>query len=169
MNIVNKSDFIASIVLFLSGIIFYFIIIPQEIILEDEAVIGPDLLPNICIILITFLSVLLFFRSINKVEIKQTKDTKKTDNSIYDPSTILNIRNGFSLIEIKRVFFLLLTILISILLFVYLDVLVASFFLIIGSCIVCGLRKIWVIMTLSTSLISLAYFLLYKVLGTAIG
>jgi|TARA_B100000780_G_scaffold273858_1_gene237994 hypothetical protein len=169
MNIVNKSDFIASIVLFLTGIIFYFIIIPQEIILEDEAVIGPDLLPNICIILITFLSVLLFFRSINKVEIKQTKDTKKTDNSIYDPSTILNIRNGFSLIEIKRVFFLLLTILISILLFVYLDVLVASFFLIIGSCIVCGLRKIWVIMTLSTSLISLAYFLLYKVLGTAIG
>ena len=169
MNIVNKSDFIASIVLFLTGIIFYFIIIPQEIILEDEAVIGPDLLPNICIILITFLSVLLFFRSINKVEIKQTKDTKKTDNSIYDPSTILNIRNGFSLIEIKRVFFLLLTILISILLFVYLDVLVASFFLITGSCIVCGLRKIWVIMTLSTSLISLAYFLLYKVLGTAIG
>ena len=169
MNIVNKSDFVASIVLFLTGIIFYFIIIPQEIILEDEAVIGPDLLPNICIILITFLSVLLFFRSINKVEIKQTKDTKKTDNSIYDPSTILNIRNGFSLIEIKRVFFLLLTILISILLFVYLDVLVASFFLIIGSCIVCGLRKIWVIMTLSTSLISLAYFLLYKVLGTAIG
>ena len=169
MNIVKKSDFVASIVLFLTGIIFYFIIIPQEIILEDEAVIGPDLLPNICIILITFLSVLLFFRSINKVEIKQTKDTKKTDNSIYDPSTILNIRNGFSLIEIKRVFFLLLTILISILLFVYLDVLVASFFLIIGSCIVCGLRKIWVIMTLSTSLISLAYFLLYKVLGTAIG
>ena len=169
MNIVNKSDFVASIVLFLTGIIFYFIIIPQEIILEDEAVIGPDLLPNICIILITFLSILLFFKSMSKVSTDLKIDAKKTDNSIKDSSTILNIRNGFSLIEIKRVFFLLLTILISILLFVYLDVLVASFFLIIGSCIVCGLRKIWVIMTLSTSLISLAYFLLYKVLGTAIG
>jgi hypothetical protein len=103
------------------------------------------------------------------VEFKVTIDTKKTDSSILDSSTILNIRNDFSSIEIKRVFFLLLTILISILLFIYLDVLVASFFLIVGSCIVCGLRKIWVIIALSTSLISLAYFLLYKVLGTAIG
>jgi hypothetical protein len=169
MNIVNKSDFVASIVLFLTGIIFYFIIIPQEIILEDEAVIGPDLLPNICIILITFLAVLLFFKSIGREEIIPTIDAKKTNKSIYNSSTILNVRSGFNLIEIKRVFFLLLTILISILLFIYLDVLVASTFLIIGSCIVCGLRKIWVIIALSTSLISLAYFLLYKVLGTAIG
>ncbi len=169
MNIVNKSDFVASIVLFLTGIIFYFIIIPQEIILEDEAVIGPDLLPNICIILITFLSILLFFKSMSKVSTDLKIDAKKTDNSIKDSSTILNIRNDFSAIELKRVFFLLLTILISILLFIYLDVLVASIFLIVGSCIVCGLRKVWVIITLSTGLISLAYFLLYKVLGTAIG
>ena len=63
MKILNKSDFIASIVLILIGIIFYFIIIPQEIIVEDEAILGPDLLPNICIILISFLSVLLFFKS----------------------------------------------------------------------------------------------------------
>ena len=169
MNIVNKSDFVASIVLFLTGIIFYFIIIPQEIILEDEAVIGPDLLPNICIILITFLSILLFFKSMSKVSTDLKIDAQKTDNSIKDSSTILNIRNDFSAIELKRVFFLLLTILISILLFIYLDVLVASIFLIVGSCIVCGLRKVWVIITLSTGLISLAYFLLYKVLGTAIG
>ena len=169
MNIVNKSDFVASIVLFLTGIIFYFIIIPQEIILEDEAVIGPDLLPNICIILITFLSILLFFKSMSKVSTDHKIDAQKTDNSIKDSSTILNIRNDFSAIELKRVLFLLLTILISILLFIYLDVLVASIFLIVGSCIVCGLRKVWVIITLSTGLISLAYFLLYKVLGTAIG
>ena len=52
MRISNKPDFVSSIVLFFSGIIFYFVIIPREIILEDEAVIGPDLLPNICIILI---------------------------------------------------------------------------------------------------------------------
>jgi hypothetical protein len=115
------------------------------------------------------LAVLLFFKSIGREEIIPTIDTKKTDKSIYNSSTILNVRSGFNLIEIKRVFFLLLTILISILLFIYLDVLVASTFLIIGSCIVCGLRKIWVIIALSTSLISLAYFLLYKVLGTAIG
>ena len=169
MNIVNKSDFVASIVLFLTGIIFYFIIIPQEIILEDEAIIGPDLLPNICIILITFLSILLFFKSMSKVSTDLKIDAKKTDNSIKDSSTILNIRNDFSAIELKRVLFLLLTILISILLFIYLDVLVASIFLIVGSCIVCGLRKVWIIITLSTGLISLAYFLLYKVLGTAIG
>ena len=169
MNIVNKSDFVASIVLFLTGIIFYFIIIPQEIILEDEAVIGPDLLPNICIILITFLSILLFFKSMSKVSTDLKIDAQKTDNSIKDSSTIVNIRNDFSAIELKRVLFLLLTILISILLFIYLDVLVASIFLIVGSCIVCGLRKVWVIITLSTGLISLAYFLLYKVLGTAIG
>ena len=169
MNIVNKSDFVASIVLFLTGIIFYFIIIPQEIILEDEAVIGPDLLPNICIILITFLSILLFFKSMSKVSTDLKIDVQKTDNSIKDSSTIVNIRNDFSAIELKRVLFLLLTILISILLFIYLDVLVASIFLIVGSCIVCGLRKVWIIITLSTGLISLAYFLLYKVLGTAIG
>ena len=103
MNIVNKSDFVASIVLFLTGIIFYFIIIPQEIILEDEAVIGPDLLPNICIILITFLAVLLFFKSIGREEIIPTIDAKKTNKSIYNSSTILNVRSGFNLIEIKLI------------------------------------------------------------------
>ncbi len=77
MNIVNKSDFIASIILFLTGIIFLLIIIPQEIILEDDAVIGLDILPNICIVLITFLSILLFFKSISKVEFKETIDNKK--------------------------------------------------------------------------------------------
>ena len=62
MRISNKSDFVSSIVLFFTGIIFYFIIIPREIILEDEAVIGPDLLPNICIILITFLSYITVYK-----------------------------------------------------------------------------------------------------------
>ena len=170
MFVVSKSDFIASIVLFLIGVIFYFIIIPQEIVLEDEAVLGPDLLPNICILLIIFLSALLFFKSISKDK-PNNKGVKDTD--IKDAETnfasLINIRSGFTLIEIRRVFFLLTTILTSILLFIYVDVLLASIFLIIGSCIVCGLKKIWIIGSLSFSLIILAYFLLYKVLGTAIG
>jgi hypothetical protein len=167
MNIMNKSDFTASIVLFLTGLVFYFIIIPQEIILEDEAVLGPDLLPNICVILITFLSVLLFFKSIKKE--KHQQGIKK-DKIILDEEAIkFDVQSDFSLIEIKRVFFLSLTIFISILLFIYVDVLIASFVLIIGSCIVCGLRKFWIIVSLSSSLILLAYFLLYQVLGTAVG
>jgi hypothetical protein len=167
MNIVNKSDFTASIVLFLTGLVFYFIIIPQEIILEDEAVLGPDLLPNICVILITFLSVLLFFKSIKK---EKHQHGIKKDKIILDEEAIkFDVQSDFSLIEIKRVFFLSLTIFISILLFIYVDVLIASFVLITGSCIVCGLRKFWIIVSLSSSLILLAYFLLYQVLGTAVG
>ena len=167
MNISNKSDFVASIILFLTGIIFYFIIIPQEIVLEDEAIIGPDLLPNICIILITLLSALLFLKSIKK-EIKKENNNEET-NTVYDNSMMLKVKSEFSLLEIKRVVLLSLSILISILLFTYVDVLIASIFLILSSCLVCGLKKIWIILSLSSGLLFLAYFLLYKVLGTAVG
>ncbi len=167
MNISNKSDFVASIILFFTGIIFYFIIIPQEIVLEDEAIIGPDLLPNICIILITFLSALLFLKSIKK-EIKKENNNEET-NTVYDNSMMLKVKSEFSLLEIKRVVLLSLSILISILLFTYVDVLIASIFLILSSCLVCGLKKIWIILSLSSGLLFLAYFLLYKVLGTAVG
>ena len=167
MNISNKSDFVASIILFLTGIIFYFIIIPQEIVLEDEAIIGPDLLPNICIILITFLSALLFLKSIKK-EIKKENNNEET-NTVYDNSMMLKVKSEFSLLEIKRVVLLSFSIFISILLFTYVDVLIASIFLILSSCLVCGLKKIWIILSLSSGLLFLAYFLLYKVLGTAVG
>ena len=167
MNVSNKSDFVASIILFLTGIIFYFIIIPQEIVLEDEAIIGPDLLPNICVILITFLSALLFLKSIKK-EIKKENNNEET-NKVYDNSMMLKVKSEFSLLEIKRVVLLSLSILISILLFTYVDVLIASIFLILSSCLVCGLKKIWIILSLSSGLLFLAYFLLYKVLGTAVG
>lgn len=167
MNVSNKSDFVASIILFLTGIIFYFIIIPQEIVLEDEAIIGPDLLPNICIILITFLSALLFLKSIKK-EIKKENNNEET-STVYDNSMMLKVKSEFSLLEIKRVVLLSLSILISILLFTYVDVLIASIFLILSSCLVCGLKKIWIILSLSSGLLFLAYFLLYKVLGTAVG
>ena len=169
MNINNKSDFFASIFLFFTGIIFYFIIIPQEIVLEDKAVIGPDLLPNLCIILITFLSVLLFFKSIKKENQHEINNEKLIDEEGDNNRMLLETRIGFSLIEIKRVSFLSLSILISILLFTYVDVLTSSIFLILSTCLVCGLKKIWVVISLSAGLLSLAYFLLYQVLGTAVG
>ena len=169
MNINNKSDFFASIFLFFTGIIFYFIIIPQEIVLEDQAVIGPDLLPNLCIILITFLSVLLFFKSIKKGNQDEINNEKLIDEEGDNNRMLLETRIGFSLIEIKRVTFLSLSILISILLFTYVDVLTSSIFLILSTCLVCGLKKIWVVISLSAGLLSLAYFLLYQVLGTAVG
>jgi len=167
MKILNKSDFIASMVLILTGIVFYFIIIPQEIVVEDEAILGPDLLPNICIILIVFLSVLLLFKSIKTDKKKENNNEEKI--SVHDDPMILKVKNEFSLIEIKRVVLLSLTILISILLFTYVDVLISSIILILGCCLVCGLRKIWIILSLSSGLILLAYFLLYQVLGTAVG
>ena len=145
------------------GIIFYFVIIPREIILEDKAVIGPDLLPNICIILITFLSILLFIKSVKNVN--QIDAGGPTDNKLG----MLDGRNDFSVIEIRRVFLLSLSILASILLFTNIDVLLASIFLVLSTCVVCGLKKVWVILTLSAGLILLAYFLLYQVLGTAVG
>ena len=78
-------------------------------------------------------------------------------------------KNDFSLIEIRRVFLLSLSLLASILLFTYVDVLLASIFLVLSTSIVCGLKNIWIILTLSAGLILLAYFLLYQVLGTAVG
>ena len=163
MRISNKSDFVSSIVLFFTGIIFYFVIIPREIILEDEAVIGPDLLPNICIILITFLSILLFIKSIKNV------NRMDSDSPGQKKLDMFKERNDFSLIEIRRVFLLSLSLLASILLFTYVDVLLASIFLVLSTSIVCGLKNIWIILTLSAGLILLAYFLLYQVLGTAVG
>ena len=90
-------------------------------------------------------------------------------NAVYDNSMMLKVKSEFSLLEIKRVVLLSLSILISILLFTYVDVLIASIFLILSSCLVCGLKKIWIILSLSSGLLFLAYFLLYKVLGTAVG
>ena len=163
MRISNKSDFVSSIVLFFTGIIFYFIIIPREIILEDEAIIGPDLLPNICVILITFLSILLFIKSIKNV------NRMDSDSPGQKKLNMFKEKNDFSLIEIRRVFLLSLSLLSSILLFTYVDVLLASIFLVLSTSIVCGLKNIWIILTLSAGLILLAYFLLYQVLGTAVG
>ena len=97
------------------------------------------------------------------------KNNNEEKISVNDDPMILKVKNEFSLIEIKRVVLLSLTILISILLFTYVDVLISSIILILGCCLVCGLRKIWIILSLSIGLISLAYFLLYHVLGTAVG
>ena len=177
MKIINKQDFVSSIILFLTGIIFYFIIIPKEIILEDEAVIGPDLLPNICVILITFLSILLFLKSIKTQNLKDQitnneiveSDKEKQIHKLSNKSLILGTPSQFSSLELKRVFLLSLNIFISIFLFTYVDVLVSSIYLIISCCIVCGLRKIWIILSLCSGLILLAYILLYQVLGTAVG
>ena len=156
LRISNKSDFVSSIILFFTGIIFYFIIIPREIILEDEAVIGPDLLPNICVILITFLSILLFIKSIKNV------NRMDSDSPGQKKLDMFKEKNDFSLIEIRRVFLLSLSLLASILLFTYVDVLLASIFLVLSTSIVCGLKNIWIILTLSAGLILLAYFLLYQ-------
>ena len=165
-------DFYASIFLFFSGLAFYFIIVPKEIIVGDEAVIGPDYLPKLCIFLITLLAALLFIktvRSSNKVDIKE--DSKTINKSEKDEFSLTNINSAdeFTLIEVKRVSLLSVTILISILLFINLDVFISVIFLLIGSCLVCGLRKLWVIGVLSFCLIFLSYLLLYKVLGTAVG
>ena len=160
-KLIGKPDFYASLVLLILGLVVFFIIIPQQIIVEDEAVIGPDLLPNICILLIISLSFLLLIKTI-----------KSLDNSSQEVKTnltSLEYREQFSLLESKRVFLLSLNIFISILIFTYIDVLASVTLLTIGSCLICGIKKLWIIIILPACLLLLAYFLLYQVLGTAIG
>ena len=160
-KLLKKPDFYASVVLFITGLVFFFIIIPQQIIVEDEAVIGPDLLPNICILLITSLSFLLLIKTIKNLD--GVSQEVKTD------LTSLEYREQFTLLESKRVFLLSLNILISILIFTFVDVLVSVLILTIGSCLICGIKKLWIIIILPSCLLSLAYFLLYEVLGTGVG
>ena len=160
-KLIGKPDFYASLVLLILGLVVFFIIIPQQIIVEDEAVIGPDLLPNICILLIISLSFLLLIKTI-----------KSLDNSSQEVKTnltSLEYREKFTLLESKRVFLLSLNIFISILIFTYIDVLASVTVLTIGSCLICGIKKLWIIIILPACLLLLAYFLLYQVLGTAIG
>ena len=160
-KLIGKPDFYASVVLFILGLVVFFIIIPQQIIVEDEAVIGPDLLPNICILLIISLSFLLLIKTI-----------KSLDNSSQEVKTnltSLEYREKIKLLESKRVFLLSLNIFISILIFTYIDVLASVTVLTIGSCLICGIKKLWIIIILPSCLLLLAYFLLYQVLGTAIG
>ena len=160
-KLIGKPDFYASLVLLILGLVVFFIIIPQQIIVEDEAVIGPDLLPNICILLITSLSFFLLIKTI-----------KSLDNSSQEVKTnltSLEYREKFTLLESKRVFLLSLNIFISILIFTYIDVLASVTVLTIGSCLICVIKKLWIIMILPSCLLLLAYFLLYQVLGTAIG
>ena len=94
IKLIGKPDFYASLVLFILGLVVFFIIIPQQIIVEDEAVIGPDLLPNICILLIISLSFLLLIKTI-----------KSLDNSSQEVKTnltSLEYREQFSKAALER-------------------------------------------------------------------
>ena len=163
----NKmQDLYSGIILFIFSILFFFLIIPKEIVIADQAVIQPDDLPKVCIILIGLLSLLLIYKSLKKE--KKKNFLKGSEENILKSESI-DEQAGVNYKEFIQVLKLSSAILLSILIFNYINILLSIIFLIVGCCLVCGLKNIKTILFLTFPLISLSYLLLYKILGTAIG
>lgn len=159
----NKmQDLYSGIILFIFSILFFFLIIPKEIVIADQAVIQPDDLPKVCIILIGLLSLLLIYKSLKKE--KRNNFSKKSIRA-----EMIDDQAGVKYKELIQVLKLSSAILISILIFSYINILLSVVFLIVASCLVCGLKNVKTILVLTLPLISLSYLLLYKILGTALG
>ena len=167
----KKQDLYSGIILFIFSILFFFLIIPKEIVIADQAVIQPDDLPKVCVTLIGLLSLLLIFKSLKKEKSNNffSKNSIKVLEAKSLKSEMIDDQAGVKCKEFIQVLKLSSVILISILIFSYINILLSVVFLIVASCLVCGLTNVKTILVLTVPLISLSYLLLYKILGTAIG
>ena len=167
----KKQDLYSGIILFIFSILFFFLIIPKEIVIADQAVIQPDDLPKVCIILIGLLSLLLIYKSLKKEKRNNffSKKYRKVLEAKSLKAEMIDDQAGVKYKEFIQVLKLSSAILISILIFSYINILLSVVVLIVASCLACGLKNVKTILVLTLPLISLSYLLLYKILGTAVG
>ena len=146
-----KSDLIAGIVLLVFGLAMLAIVIPTQTSEGGDATISPALLPQICAVGITGLAVLLTLQAAGRLR-------RGRAAGIRVPAT-----------EWWAMFAVLLAVGGAIALFVWVSPAVAAMLVIVGPMIYMGERRIWLLAGIPAALLVGAWFLFYRVLGTAIG
>jgi len=148
----RQADLISGIVLLFFGVILLFFIIPSQIEIDEDVLLSPRLMPNLCAIIIIVLSTVLVAANVKP-------STKPSEDQSEPP---------ISLAEFKALFIMLAIIGTCLLLFFFAGALIASAVLIIGFMLVLGERRPLLLIVIPGSLLLGSYYLFYHLLGTAI-
>ena len=146
-----KSDLISGIVLMLFGLVLLFYVIPTQTSEGGDATISPALLPQICAVGIAGLAMLLTFRAVGNLR-RRVAAGKTVPMSEW--WSALAVTLGVT---------------VSVALFVWVNPAVAAGLLMVGLMLFMGERRVGFLIGIPLVLLVGAWFLFYKVLGTAIG
>lgn len=146
-----KSDLIAGIVLLVFGLAMLAVVIPTQTSEGGDATISPALLPQICSVGITGLAVLLTLQATGRLR-------RGVAAGVAVPAA-----------EWWAMLAVVLAVGAAIALFVWVSPAVAAVLLIVGPMLYMGERRLWLLVGVPAALIVGAWFLFYRVLGTAIG
>jgi len=145
-----KSDLIAGIFLTLFGLLALFVLIPTQTSSGGDASISPALLPQICAAGITGLAMLLTARAAGRLSRGQPAG-QTVPNAEWLASAAVIV-----------------TVSASIAIFKFINPAVAAGLLIVSLMLFMGERRPWLIVGIPAVLLIGAWFLFYRVLGTAI-
>ena len=146
-----KSDLIAGIVLLVFGLAMLVAVIPTQTSEGGDATISPALLPQICAIAITGLAIMLTLQATGRLR-------RGVAAGIRVPAA-----------EWWSALAVLLAVAAAIALFVWVSPAVSAAALVVGLMLYMDERRIWLLAGIPAALLVGAWFLFYRVLGTAIG
>ena len=146
-----KSDLIAGIVLLVFGLAMLAVVIPTQTSEGGDATISPALLPQICAVGITGLAVLLILQAAGRLRRGRAAGIRVPAAEWWAMLAVLLAVGG------------------AIALFVWVSPVAAAVLLIVGPMLYMGERRIWLLAGIPAALLVGAWFLFYRVLGTAIG
>ena len=146
-----KSDLIAGIVLLVFGLAMLVAVIPTQTSEGGDATISPALLPQICAIGITGLAIMLTLQATGRLR-------RGVAAGIRVPAA-----------EWWSALAVLLAVAAAIALFVWVSPAVSAAALVVGLMLYMNERRIWLLAGIPATLLVGAWFLFYRVLGTAIG
>ncbi len=146
-----KSDLVAGIVLLLFGLAMLAVVIPTQTSEGGDATISPALLPQICAAGITGLAALLTLQAAGRLR-------RGAAAGVRVPAA-----EWWALLAV------LLAVAAAMALFVWVSPAAAAALLIAGPMLYMGERRLWLLAGVPAALIIGAWFLFYRVLGTAIG
>ena len=148
----RRADIMSGIVLFLLGLVMLIVVIPTQIEAAPKGFVSPSLVPNMMMVLITFLAGLLVVTTLrDKIKEPQTETSGPVSRAEFA-----------ALFKLGAVFALALG------LYLWVSPLAAGVALIAGSLLAMGERRPLVIVLMPTLILLAVWLLFYKVLGTAI-
>ncbi len=145
-----QSDVIAGVLLTIFGLITLSVLIPTQTSSAGDASISPALLPQICTVGITGLAVLLTLRAVGRLR-RGLAAGQAVPNAEWLSSIAVIVAVAASIV-----------------LFKFINPAVGAAFLIVGLMLYMNERRLWLLIGIPAVLLIGAWFLFYRVLGTAI-
>ncbi|MBL1419709.1 MAG: tripartite tricarboxylate transporter TctB family protein [Alphaproteobacteria bacterium] len=148
----RRADIISGMVLIVFGLVMLFIVIPTQIDTAPDGFVSPSLVPNMMMILITFLAGLLIITTIRN-KAKETQEDAAPPISKAELVAFLKLGSVFA---------------IALMLYLWVAPLAAGIAIIVGSLVALGERRPFIIIVMPTLILFGIWLLFYKLLGTAI-